>query len=450
MDDKLIIKNIKNTVMDIDVKHKLYKCYKYLKQNPDEKSLKLLHTILTKIINGKFLQSDESKIIKLFLTLYPEEEDIEEQVIEQEVIEEEKQNNNYKEILNKIYNIDLNFDGATTLLKKAKKIDKNISLNDVKLFLSNQNSYQRTYNKVSKKNHMPIYTEGIFNYQIDLTFLPQFKNSNDGYYILFTAININTRYLYTYNSKSKDMHTILDIFKQFEEDAKEVNAIECDLGGEFKNHEFIKFCDNNNIKIQFFKDDTHNNLGILNRCHRTIKEKLEKYFIAHNTTRWIDVIDKIVKNYNHTYNRGIKNTPDEVNRNKLLEADIIIRKREETIKQQENIPTFKINDIIRVKIHKDTFTKFTPKYSHDLYKITKVNNNTITAVNNKNENHLFKKSNIIHVNNDFEEQKIDTIKEHKRLNNNERKVKLEGLIPEIIDRPKRDRKQKIVSDYGDL
>jgi hypothetical protein len=327
MEDKQIIKNIKNTKMNIDVKHKLYKCYKYLKQNPDEKYIQELYIILNKIIQGNFLESDESKIEQLYLKLYPEE-DVEavEDVIEQ------KQNDKYNEILNKIYNVDLNFDGAAALLKKAKQIDKNISMNDVKLFLSNQNSYQRTFHKVSKKVYMPIYTEGVFNYQIDLTFLPQFKRENDGYYILFTAININTRYLYTYNSKSKDMHTILDIFKQFEEDAKEVNAIECDYGGEFSNHEFIKFCDDNDIKLTFFKDDTHNNLGILNRCHRTIKSKLEKYFISHDTTRWIDVIDKIVKNYNHTYNRGIKSTPEEVNRNKLLEADIILSKRNETIK----------------------------------------------------------------------------------------------------------------------
>jgi hypothetical protein len=54
------------------------------------------------------------------------------------------------------------------------------------------------------------------------------------------------------------------------------------------------------------------------------------------------------------------------------------------------------------------------------------------------------------VNNDFEEQKIDTIKDNKRLNNIDRKLKKEDLIPEIIDRPTRDRKKRIITDYKDL
>ena len=45
----------------------------------------------------------------------------------------------------------------------------------------------------------------------------------------------------------------------------------------------------------------------MNRFHRTLKEKLLKYFLAYDTVKWIDVIDKIIKSYNNTPNRGIFN-----------------------------------------------------------------------------------------------------------------------------------------------
>ena len=91
-----------------------------------------------------------------------------------------------------------------------------------------------------------------------------------------------------------------------------INSITCDFGGEFNNRKFISFCDLHDITIYFVKDDSHK-LGIINRFHRTLKEKLTKYFISHNTVKWYDGIDEIVNNYNHTVNRGIGVEPIKVN-----------------------------------------------------------------------------------------------------------------------------------------
>ena len=51
---------------------------------------------------------------------------------------------------------------------------------------------------VKKKEYKPIYSEDYYSYQINLTFLNKYKNSNDGIYVLFTGININSRYAYAY------------------------------------------------------------------------------------------------------------------------------------------------------------------------------------------------------------------------------------------------------------
>ena len=76
--------------------------------------------------------------------------------------------------------------------------------------------------------------------------------------------------------------------------------------------QFNKDCLDNNIKIFFCKGDSHK-LGIINRFHRTFKDKLLKYFTANDSYVWIHIFDKVIYNYNHTVNRGIGIEPYKVN-----------------------------------------------------------------------------------------------------------------------------------------
>ena len=106
-----------------------------------------------------------------------------------------------------------------------------------------------------------------------------------------------------------------------------INSITCDEGTEFKNNQFEQFCSDNNINLYFVKGDGHK-LGIINRFHRTLKEKLTQHFIANDTVNWIDVIDTIIYNYNHSVNRGISIAPAKVT--DFIEQKIIENKKEET------------------------------------------------------------------------------------------------------------------------
>ena len=96
------------------------------------------------------------------------------------------------------------------------------------------------------------------------------KKQNSEYYVLFTVININTRFGYAYYAKDIEMPTILKFVKDMEKKT-EINAIEADKGSEFNNSEFKTFCEENNIILDLIKSDSHK-LGIINRWHRAIKE----------------------------------------------------------------------------------------------------------------------------------------------------------------------------------
>ena len=349
---------------------------------------------------------------------------------------------NDNELLNKLYYKDLIMSGSNELYKKAKEVHPKITMKFVKEWLSNQQSAQMNNKPVKKNEFKPIYAEQPYSFQIDLTFFPRYKKQNSEYYVLFTAININTRFGYAYYAKDKEMTTILKFIKDMEKKT-EINVIETDKGSEFNNSEFKKFCEENNIILDLIKSDS-NKLGIINRWHRTIKEKLVKYFDSFDTVRWIDIIDKIVYNYNHTKNRGIGYKPIEVN--DFIENMIRQKKKLEGENIRSNEKEYQVGQYVRELTDKNIFDdKMKSKYSNEIYEITKVNNNSLIIKNDKNDLFKIKKDEVKIVNKPTEnniklKEKIIANKEHKQ----QRILKKVGVEQENIIEGKRNRVKKVI------
>jgi hypothetical protein len=278
-----------------------------------------------------------------------------------------------------------------------------------------------------------------------LTFFPRYTNHNQNYSTLFTAINVNTRFVYAYAAKKKDAFTILQLLKKMESKTI-INSITCDEGSEFNNRQFIRYCNENDIYIYFVKDDSHK-LGIMNRFHRTLKDKLSKYFAANNTVIWFDVIDEIVNNYNHSVNRGIGVAP--IDCNSFIERDIIESKRRATEILKESIKEFEIGDKVFVKKKEELFQdKMIPIYSKRRYTIVKMSNNSVLLVNSNGEESRQKKTDIIKIskteNGPINEDAIieHVSKEHSK------KVRFDrtGLEEDNIVLSKRLHKKKVVID----
>ena len=229
-----------------------------------------------------------------------------------------------QKILSQLYNEEMIFN-EKNLYETSKRIDASITHKEIKKFLKNQKAQQVFHNKPEEKEYKPITSDNFYSFQIDLTFLQKYSSSNDGNYVLFTAINIISRYAYAFYAKNKKASTILKLFKEFH-GMTEIVDITCDEGSEFKNKNFIKYCKNEQINIFFVKGDGHK-LGIINRFHRTLKENLSKYFVTKKTVKWINVIDKIIDVYNNTVNEGIKCTPEEAHEDPITMNSIMYEKK---------------------------------------------------------------------------------------------------------------------------
>jgi len=346
-------------------------------------------------------------------------------------------------LLDNLYYKQQNYDGVDGLYKKAKLIEKSITRASIKDWLDKQNTKQITTKKTDKKMFLPIYSETPYSFQIDLTFFPRYKKQNKNFYVLFTAINVNTRYAYAYYGKDKEMDTILDMLDKMRKETI-INNITCDAGSEFKNFKFKGYCNEHNIEINFVKDDSHK-LGIVNRFHRTLKEKITSHFIATDSLNWVDVIDKLIYNYNHTINTGIGIEPYKVD--SYLEHEMILFKREmtELINKMKSY-SFKVGDKVRILNKKVLFEdKMLPNYSTVVYTVLKVFPNACLLKHN--ETVLRVKNDQLIINNIIDNQK-ELIEIPKLLKESkaERKFKKEKLDEVVLDRPKRERKKKEILD----
>jgi hypothetical protein len=343
-----------------------------------------------------------------------------------------------EELLYDLMYIKHNYDGVDSLYKKAKVYQSDIKRAYVKEWLNKQQTAQMNNDKVKKKEFLPIYSEAPYSFQIDLTFFNRYKNQNDSNYVLFTAINVNTRYAYAYYGKNKEMKTILNFLKKMEEKTV-INVITCDEGSEFKNIEFQNFCKENDIKLFLVKDDSHK-LGIINRYHRTLKNKLTKYFSAHDTVRWVDVLDNIVNNINHTVNRGIGIEPFKVN--SFIENQIIQKAKEKTKDIEQKESEIKIGDLCRVRLIRTQFTdKMHAKWSDKVYVITKIKKGSVVIKDNNDEEYKAKRTDIKIIK-EVENKKVlkEIVKANKEhtINNN---IKKSGVEQENLVEGKRQRKK---------
>ena len=83
-------------------------------------------------------------------------------------------------------------------------------------------------------------------------------------------------------------------------------------GTEFINRKFQSFFKKHNIR--FFTTQNETKASIAERFNRTLKTKMWKYFTAKNTLKYVqDILQKLVKSYNHSRHRSIGMRPVDVN-----------------------------------------------------------------------------------------------------------------------------------------
>ena len=280
-------------------------------------------------------------------------------------------------ILTKIYyDPAKGFVSASQLYNKlTPSQQKKISLKEVKEFISKQETAQLHKPPTKKKVFYPIIGENG-TYQIDLTFYEQYKAQNTGYYIILTAIEVNSRLAVAVALKNKRAETILEAFDTIHKEASKSNfpmkVIGFDKGSEFQTF-FQKHLDK--LDIEYYIADPiigKNSMAMVERFNRTLRERLEKYMTAYNTSKWINVLPQTIKNYNNTRHGTTGFKPSQVRNKEILEIN---QQQNERIREaHDHTKSFNLGDTVRKIKPKGILDKKSGEnFYRQTYTIAKIN-----------------------------------------------------------------------------
>jgi mannitol/fructose-specific phosphotransferase system IIA component (Ntr-type) len=273
------------------------------------------------------------------------------------------------ELLHKLYyDAETGFQSKEKLYKKAKEIDKKVTLELVKKFLDEQATSQITKQVTKNKVYETIVSPSIRNnYQMDIMYLPN-PTLNKNFKYLLTCIDVYSRYAFVKPLKNKTGDEVLDAFKEMTKENGIPANLNVDEGTEFRYKPFKTFCEENDIELWYSDTQQENKNAIIERFHRTLRNLILAYTTSIGNS-YIDALPKLIRNYNTSFHKTVKATPLQIWEGK--------KKNKQSVKL---IPSeFSEGDKVRHIVKKTAFNKHssTANYTKTIYTITKIIGNSI-------------------------------------------------------------------------
>lgn len=237
---------------------------------------------------------------------------------------------------------------------------------------------------VRKFPRRQVFVSGVNDtWGMDLVDMQKYAKENKGFKYLLTVIDVLSKFAWVVAIKDKKYHTIVNAIQEVLQaaardaahDRKAIASdrgrtapkhIWCDQGSEFLNKQVTKFIKPINVYHTFSEHKS----AVIERFNRTLKTRLYYKLHKHKTTKWLDYLPKIVREYNHTIHHTTGMKPYKA-----------IKKEAELLEQQEyrikkygekfsDKPKFQLGDVVRLSKTKGVFEKgYEPNWSKELFKI---------------------------------------------------------------------------------
>ena len=195
--------------------------------------------------------------------------------------------------------------------------------------------------------------------------------SNNNYRFILVIIDCFTKKVYARPLKTKKAietsNAIDDILSSL---PWPVAFFMTDSGGEFdlrNSHIHNVLVKKHRVKAYTLSGRTK--ASIVERVIRTLKTRFARYFTESGTTRWLNILDQFVNNYNNTFNRSIGMAPNDVT---LDNADKV---RKTLYGPDTSKPDckLKLNDLVRIPLEKNIFSKgYERSWSTHTYYISRI------------------------------------------------------------------------------
>ena len=193
-------------------------------------------------------------------------------------------------------------------------------------------------------------------HQADLVEMQPFSRENQGYRYMLTLIDVFSRYAWAEPLKRKTAVETANVLRNiYENNVNRIpNRLQTDSGKEFENRDVRQYL--SSIGVEQFSLASPMKAAIVERFNRTLKEKMWRIFTKRGTYKWIDILPNLIKSYNNSPHRGLKNmSPSEVS--KENEADVWLRQYGGLKKPTKRDVKFNVGDRVKISKAKTVFEK---------------------------------------------------------------------------------------------
>ena len=203
---------------------------------------------------------------------------------------------------------------------------------------------------------------------VEMGTLPKYGNQNYRYILM--VIDTFSKKGYARKLKSKTGPEVAGAMRSI---IKEAGAaprnIQSDEGKEYYNKHFKQLMKEHDINHYHTFSDKK--AAIVERWNRTIKTRMWKKFTERNSTKWIDILDDIIADYNNAKHSTIKMAPNAVGKDDEDNIKMLLGVSKTSIAKAK----FQVGDVVRINRYKNIFVKgYKPNWTEELFKVKKVKN----------------------------------------------------------------------------
>lgn len=226
-------------------------------------------------------------------------------------------------------------------------------------------------------------------FQADLIEMIKYSRMNKGFKYILVVINVFSKYVWCEAVKSKKAEDVASAMRKILEQSKTPpKHMQTDLGREFYNKIFEKLM--NDMGIKHYSTYSNLKASVVERVNRTLKNKMWKQFSMQGNYKWLNILPKIVEDYNNSVHRTIGMKPKDVNEKNEKHLFETIYSNIKMIDPKR--PKYKVNDLVRISKYREFFSKsYTPNWSNEIFKVVEVKKtNPTTYILEDSEGHRIK------------------------------------------------------------
>ena len=182
------------------------------------------------------------------------------------------------------------------------------------------------------------------------------------------VLDLFSKYGWIVPLKDKKGETVTEAFKTIFKEGVNHNIFGL-IKGKYCNKNMKELLEKNDITL--YSTENEEKSSVCERWNRTIKTKMWKQFTVQGNTVYLDILPKILEQYNNTKHSSIKMTPVEASKKKNENA--VYYNLYGDMEQLSSKPKFKVGDKVRIsKYKRKVFDKgYTPNWT-EIFLIDKI------------------------------------------------------------------------------